>query len=393
MNMRVPELARRVRMAAAAALCAGLAGCVTTGVTTTARMGVSTNPRFVLVKSEKNLGWGFLSHVQISDLTPLGIVVDYNLGGDTGSPSIPPEIRDKGPAVTTDAGRTWLLGAAGLQQLKGWPEGMPRSGQRTARGIFCWGAKQPSQGMCTGTSGWVHPDTGEVEGPWPMSMTLPPGAHGGYIGTSVVATGDGRVFLVAYTSLPEDNQRVRTVLLESSDGGRTFETVSTVATQKNAPWAAIGPSEPTIAEVKDGGLICIMRTAGQADTGGRGTSGPMLLARSEDGGKTWSYQRMFVPGVMPKLRRMQDGTLALAFGRPGNNVIFSVDEGRSWGGEVALTRPDEGTSGYLDLCEIAPGRLFVAFDTLNQPIEKIWLWEPKKVNAVWGTYLDVRRRW
>jgi hypothetical protein len=386
-------MARLVGVASAACCWTLAAGCVTTGLTTSARLGASVSPRDLIVKSEANMGWGFLSHPFMYDLSPFGVVVSYNLGGDTSGPVVPDALREKGPAVTVDAGRTWALGSEGLAAFRAWPQDMPRYGQRTPRGIFCWTAPIPAGGLSKGISGWIEPDTNEIKGPWPMRIELPAGAQGGRISDCVVAHSDGRLLLVAYTSLPEDNRKHRVVLLASSDEGRNFEPVATVASPRETPWAPIGPTEPTIAEVEGGALICVMRSGAQADTGGRGGSGPMIVGRSEDGGKTWSLQKMTIPGVMPKLRRLEDGTLALAFGRPGNNLIFSMDEGRSWGGEVALTRPDEPTSGYLDFVEVSPGRLLVVFDTLNKPIEKIWLWDPKKVNAVWGAYVDVRRRW
>lgn len=50
---------------------------------------------------------------------------------------------------------------------------------------------------------------------------------------------------------------------------------------------------------------------------------------------------------------------------------------------------DAQTSGYIDVCEVAPGRLLVVYDVHNTPSSKIWLWEPKEHNGVYGMYVDV----
>ena len=119
----------------------------------------------------------------------------------------------------------------------------------------------------------------------------------------------------------------------------------------------------------------------------------MLLARSSDGGVTWTKRFLNRPGVMPKLLRMSNGVLVCAFGRPGNNLMFSLGDGMSWGGEMMITAADARSTGYLDVVEVGPGRLLVVYDAYNTTLAKFWLWEPPdEMNGLFGVFVDVKKR-
>ena len=84
--------------------------------------------------------------------------------------------------------------------------------------------------------------------------------------------------------------------------------------------------------------------------------------------------------------------LVCAFGRPGNNLIFSLDNGRTWGHERAITPTDIHTTGYLDIIETKPGRLFVIYDAFDYSVSQVWLWEPTVfMNGIFGVFVDVKR--
>jgi hypothetical protein len=89
---------------------------------------------------------------------------------------------------------------------------------------------------------------------------------------------------------------------------------------------ALGFTEPCFEVLKDGSFICIMRT-----TDGLGNS-PMYISRSVDEGKTWTIPRVFTKaGVLPKILQLENGVVALASGRPGMQIRFSIDgEGAQW---------------------------------------------------------------
>ena len=180
-------------------------------------------------------------------------------------------------------------------------------------------------------------------------------------------------------------------MLRSSDRGHTFA-ISTIATHADAPWGVEGANEPALVLLPDGELLCVMRTGGPGYGGRNGFSYPLLEARSRDGGKTWKHRKMSISGVMPKLLLMSNGVLALATGRSGNALYFSLDGGRTWPSQIDLTPADVQTSGYCDVVEVSPGRLLAVYDMYDTDPKGIWLWEPKEVNGVFGVFVDVRRR-
>ena len=62
-----------------------------------------------------------------------------------------------------------------------------------------------------------------------------------------------------------------------------------------------------------------------------------MLARSSDNGRTWSEpERVASSSVTPHLVKLENGVVALVFGRPGVHVQFSADGCRSWGSLTSL---------------------------------------------------------
>ena len=87
-----------------------------------------------------------------------------------------------------------------------------------------------------------------------------------------------------------------------------------------------GLYEPGVVSFGDGRMVCVMRT----DTGG--THEPCFVTRSSDWGKTWTRPEILTPfGVMPKLVRLDNGVIALVYGRPGVQLLFCTDgKGEVW---------------------------------------------------------------
>ena len=115
-----------------------------------------------------------------------------------------------------------------------------------------------------------------------------------------------------------------------------------------------GPNEAGLVRLPDSRLFCIFRTGNGDYMGGTWSS---------DDGKTWSPPiSTGFKGVAPHLRLMSNGLLVCTFGRPGVTVMFSPDEGKSW---AAVTPIFKGKStGYTDVIEVGPGKLFVVYDSL-----------------------------
>jgi hypothetical protein len=164
--------------------------------------------------------------------------------------------------------------------------------------------------------------------------------------------------------------KFRCVLLGSSDRGRTWRYVSTIAADPGV--GEEGFNEPVMARVTAGEhagrLVCIMRT-GSYDC-------PVYQCHSDDGGAMWSEPRALdVNGVDPDLVEASGGVLVGLVGRRDwrspkekcyYQIILSQDGGDSW--QVAATwrwEPYSGverTTSYGALCEAEPGRLVVVYD-------------------------------
>lgn len=204
----------------------------------------------------------------------------------------------------------------------------------------------------------------------------------------------GGEFLVTAFTRFEGDKKTRCIILRSDDQGRTLRYLATVATTTEAPWGGEGPNESALALLPSGDLLCVMRTGYELSKASSWWSQPMLQARSRDGGATWEDHRaMSVRGVNPMLAVLPNGVIACTAGRPGNNIVFSTDNGRSWSGEVMLAEPDLASTGYMDLAPVGTNRLLVIYPRENMYPKKIWLWEPPEpVDAVVGVFIDVRKR-
>lgn len=200
---------------------------------------------------------------------------------------------------------------------------------------------------------------------------------------------DGTILLTAFTRFDGD-RLARCVLLASEDGGRSFSYRATVATQRDASWGSEGPNESALMVLPDGDVICVMRTG--CDAWYHALS--MLQARSSDGGRTWKNHRMMgVRGVNPILVMLGNGVLACTSTRPGNQMVFSADYGRTWTGDLQINETDTGSSAYMDMLALDSNKLLVVYEELGAYSSKMWLWEPPaKKDRVLGVVIQVDRR-
>lgn len=375
-----PVRLRLFRALAALVLVLSLSGCVSADLTMAFRSRVSRGELQMLAASTSDRGWGFYSHPYLFRYPWNSVLARYYLEGDT-SVSFSGRNRADGSAVSRDGGRTWATGATNLLAPEAFGPYYSGCHVLTGDGVILY---QDRRAMWADMEGRVLRVTNVTyRSPVPVGVMAKYG----------VVRPDGAILLVADSWIKDEKGgRYTCIALVSTNGGTVFERRSTIATHADCAWGNEGPCEPTLCQTADGDLICIMRTGdkGQYNPRGANYTTPLLLSRSSDGGFTWKHERMLVCGVMPKLQPLSNGLLALAFGRPGNNVIFSSDGGRSWGGEVALSPADIPTTGYCDLVELAPGRLYAVYDMYGRDPSGIWLWEPKPCNGVFGMELRLR---
>ena len=206
--------------------------------------------------------------------------------------------------------------------------------------------------------------------------------HGMLLTSSLVEMPDGSLLITAYGYFKGDDvpieitfepyrpknypvpgyNKTRVVLLRSSDKGHTWKYFSTVAYDPSS--GDEGPCEPSMVRLENGELVCIMRT-------GRVTG--LRIARSSDGGKTWSPLQVIAGtiGVAPWLVQMQDGALACVYGmkedywkgehRRELRVMFSFDGGHTWPLNEIVYAGE--ASSYASVCEIEPGRLLIGLSS------------------------------
>jgi hypothetical protein len=204
---------------------------------------------------------------------------------------------------------------------------------------------------------------------------VPAGGDGGetndgfLLDHSVLRLRDGRLMATMYGNyaadrVPADDypasmhfNKYRTIVVFSSDKGRSWGSAVTVATA--TPAMQEGPCEAGLARTAGGEILCAMRTGGLP-----GKSTPYYVSRSSDDGRTWSKP---VPaldrGVWPSLCVLQSGLVAMSTGRPGSWLVFSHDNGRTWEGAIEFgDQKHPATSSYNTLFEVAPNSLLVIHD-------------------------------
>ena len=140
-----------------------------------------------------------------------------------------------------------------------------------------------------------------------------------------------------------------------------------------------GFREADLVEAPNGDLICVMRSGGRNPVPEANLfPTPLYCSRSSDGGKSWTPPEQIADrGTCPSLVTMKNGIIVCTYGRPGNWLIFSDDNGKTWKG--AFQFGTEGASNYL--LEVAPDIIQVYHETKEGDNE-----------GVRGTFFTVRKQ-
>jgi hypothetical protein len=158
------------------------------------------------------------------------------------------------------------------------------------------------------------------EGPEKVRLVVPDCELATFNGRPILELDDGRLMSAIYLCFA-GQEKYRVVVVASEDGGKRWEYESTVAYDPDPDTPSF--SEPALLQLASGDLLCMMRREGFH---------PMAQAVSHDAGSTWSEPvEVAGDGVWPDLCRMQSGVLVCAHGRPGCQLMVSLDgSGREW---------------------------------------------------------------
>ena len=311
-------------------------------------------------------------------------------------------------ARSTDGGRTWQrwMPKAATEATVGPGElGLPETRHRLGLPLY-EGAAAPLADGSVLLVEWIadgpdpagnfaaclwesHDDLETFTGPFPATVPLPQAKIGyddnghPYSGVTFHRTllplPGGDILATVYCWFQGDDtpcpyqprmKKFRCILLRSSDRGRNWRYVSTIAVDPSV--GEEGFDEPVMVRMTRGPhagrLLCLMRT-GSNDC-------PVYQATSDDEGVTWSKPLPIpVNGVDPDLVEAADGTLVGVVGRRDwrdqknkcyYQLILSEDGGERW--EIAAAwkwEPHSGveqTTSYAAICETEPGRLYVVYD-------------------------------
>ncbi len=393
-------------------------GCTSINPILSVRLDVHSSPREPVIVVTNVYKWGYCTHPLMCDFGKGWLGVTYAVAGDPASSEISSA---DWPYFSTDAGRVWQFG-----EWRRWNEPPDKSG-RIPDKQFKAGVRFYYNGgyfaspllrkdgtcivyvrtaeRCSVDGGRVVFQRRYIEGE-PGKAEWHYGVAKYYLPRSLVGAGapgniclerrstklpDGVILQAGYAGydpVSGTHQRYAVYIFSSGNDGYTFRCLSRVATPYDAPWGKEGPCEPALLMTRKGTLLCMMRTGGR-----RWDSSLMLLARSEDKGKTWSLHRMLIPGVFPDLLQLSNGVIVCSFGRPSANLIFSVDDGRTWGSEIPLVRGGAKTTGYTSMAQVGGNEIVVVFDIMKVPLRRIWLWEPNYVGGIFQRRVKVTRRW
>lgn len=150
----------------------------------------------------------------------------------------------------------------------------------------------------------------------------------------------GRLLLPVYYAQEREKRSFAAVCL-SDDAGKTWSAPRPIGLK-----AGKTLDETDFLERDDGTILAVMREV-------------MCGAESKDGGQTWSdvYDLGF-RGHCPYLLRTRDGVVLLAHRLPGTALHYSVDDGRTWRGPVAI---DSVIGAYSSMVLLRDGRVLCVY--------------------------------
>ncbi|MBR2927455.1 MAG: exo-alpha-sialidase [Clostridia bacterium] len=187
-----------------------------------------------------------------------------------------------------------------------------------------------------------------------------------------VLMNDGKTLLAAghyYFSERYDGQKwTKNIhLVCSRDGGYTWERFA----ERPRPAINFGtPCEPHVLQLRDGTILLAYRDSHRMSDEVRGGL-KTCIARSEDGGKTWTdFERVInANGGPPHLYQLSDGKVLLTYScryapACGQRCVVSEDGGKTWSNEMVLSVAKDAFHhdlGYPSSVQLEDGTILTLF--------------------------------
>lgn len=226
----------------------------------------------------------------------------------------------------------------------------------------------------------------------------------GVLCRKIVMLKDGNLMMSMYCRNDKGSQidrQFRVLALRSEDRGKSWRYLSTIAFDLKEDVRGEGFDEASLLVLDDGKILSFMRSGAsyQAAIGSFnnndwntkmpfsfGLQTPIYMSMSTDGGKNWgNADPITTHGVWPDAIQLNNGIIAVSYGRPGNWLMFNDNESESWGPVIPfyndLYPPDCGN--YISMAEVAPNVLLVVYSRTNPNNH----WKSEFV----GTYFHVKR--
>ena len=179
----------------------------------------------------------------------------------------------------------------------------------------------------------------------------------------------------------ESDVKERTFIIESANQGKTWTYLSTVAFDLTENGVRpLGFDEPNLLVLPNNDILCFMRS-------GSRRGGALYMSRSKDNGRTWSHADPIADrGVYPTACLMRNGVIAVVYGRPGDWLTFSLDEGKTWINHFCFNQtPEPNDCGNYDwIEEVVPDKLLVIYSRTDP--------NNCMISEIMGTYFKVKPR-
>ena len=175
-----------------------------------------------------------------------------------------------------------------------------------------------------------------------------------------ILEGKDKSLLATMYGVYEGEQARRNVVVRSEDRGRTWSYLSTICDgpmiEQLTGDAYRGCEEASLERLADGRILCVFRTASREH---------LFQSWSSDDGRSWTRPvSAGVGSVLPKLLMLDSGVLACSYGRPGVQIMFSLDgTGQEWTHHTEIPLGERASTCYTDMVEITPGEILLVHDT------------------------------